>query len=262
MSSAKESMKFNDIHAIVGGLNIYQKIGEGKFGVIRHCSKKDSKDSLIKKLCVKIIDREQINKIEREIEISMNMNHINLVNYIDSFVSMNHCYVVMEFCSNNSLRSYIVTQKERINSNEPLKSTKESLNIIRQIVNGFHYLYNERVIHRDIKPENIMLTKEKIVKIGDFGFGKLIAEMDELLNHTRVGTPCYSAPQILLGEKFSSKCDVWSCGVLFYEVLFAKLPFENSWNIESKNFNFGLLLQGMKKMQYSLYNSLFFFLKN
>lgn len=82
-------------------------------------------------------------------------------------------------------------------------------------------LYQQKIIHRDLKPANI-LSKGGQVKIADFGFAKSLS--DNCLNST-VGTPYYMAPQLLYGQPYSAKCDVYSLGVIFYEMCFSVLPF-------------------------------------
>lgn len=80
------------------------------------------------------------------------------------------------------------------------------------------------VIHRDLKPENILLN-DGLVKIGDFGFARIVSDLEEAVRMTQKCSPLYAPPQILLNEKYSSKCDVWSMGCIFYEMLYGKTPF-------------------------------------
>lgn len=84
-------------------------------------------------------------------------------------------------------------------------------------------MYQERVIHRDIKPSNILLHNG-VAKIADFGFARVIETEFDQMALSRVGSPIYMAPQILEGSHFSSKCDIWSIGVMFYELLYGVTP--------------------------------------
>lgn len=79
------------------------------------------------------------------------------------------------------------------------------------------------MIHRDIKPANILLH-DGIAKISDFGFARVVDDMEDRDHFTLVGTPLYMAPQILKSDKFSSKCDIWSLGMMFYEMLYGSTP--------------------------------------
>lgn len=83
------------------------------------------------------------------------------------------------------------------------------------------------MIHRDLKPENIIF-KEGIAKIADFGFAKIVDDMDVANAHTFLGTPLYCAPEIFEGKPYDSKADVWSLGCIFYEMLYGRVPFNAS----------------------------------
>lgn len=78
------------------------------------------------------------------------------------------------------------------------------------------------VVHRDLKPANILYTRG-VFKLADFGLAKYIDHECQLLK-TQAGTPFYMAPQILLHEKYTSKCDIWSLGIIYYQLLFGKIP--------------------------------------
>ena len=79
------------------------------------------------------------------------------------------------------------------------------------------------IIHRDLKPANILVNKDNF-KICDFGFAKLFGQAGKMAR-TFVGTPIYMSPQVLNQKQYTSKTDVWSLGVMYYELLFGKLPF-------------------------------------
>lgn len=99
------------------------------------------------------------------------------------------------------------------------------MGILRQICDGYKVLYQNKIIHRDIKPENI-LTDKKVYKIADFGFGRIVDDPDEISKKTMLGSPIYTAPQILKREGYSAKCDIWSLGILLFQLLYYRVPFD------------------------------------
>jgi serine/threonine protein kinase len=93
-------------------------------------------------------------------------------------------------------------------------------------MNGYKFLMSKGIIHRDLKPANILI-KDEFYKIADFGFAKMSEGQneEERIHQTSVGSPLYMCPQILNGKQYSNKCDVWSLGIIIYELLFGKPPY-------------------------------------
>lgn len=89
---------------------------------------------------------------------------------------------------------------------------------------------NQKCMHRDLKPENIMLNQDGTVKIADFGLAREVIGDDifKLEKFSAKGTPIYAAPNVIRGQKFSALCDVWSCGLMVYELLAGKNYFETA----------------------------------
>ena len=120
----------------------------------------------------------------------------------------------MEFCSGGDLKRYCSTRKV---------TEEMALNIIKQLSRGFEEMSKLGIIHRDLKPANILVHQDAF-KICDFGFAKLFGEAGKMAR-TFVGTPIYMSPQVLSQKHYTSKTDVWSLGVMFFELLFKRLPY-------------------------------------
>lgn len=100
------------------------------------------------------------------------------------------------------------------------------MNIFKQIIDAFKVLYKSRIMHRDLKPDNILIHNGQI-KLGDFGFCKSLETTVDMAA-TMLGSPIYMAPEVLRGESYTSKADIWSLGVVLFEMLFGFCPFESN----------------------------------
>lgn len=119
----------------------------------------------------------------------------------------NHLYFFLEYCQQD-LKNYLKSKGGKL-------SEKETIDILRQICNGFKEVHKQNFIHRDIKPANFLMHKG-VVKIADFGFARAVDNLDEAQDLTLLGSPLYMAPQILAKQNFNSKCDIWSLGVTIF----------------------------------------------
>jgi len=127
----------------------------------------------------------------------------------------------MEHAKGGELFNYIIN-KRRLNE-------QEASYFFYQIINGMEYLHKNNIVHRDLKPENLLLTEEKIIKIIDFGLSNEFSHGNLL--KTPCGSPCYAAPEMVLGKKYSGiKIDIWSTGIILYAMTCGYLPFEDKKN--------------------------------
>merc|ERR1740123_392388 len=115
--------------------------------------------------------------------------------------------------------------KERREVNEPFKES-EAMSVFAQCLLALSYVHSKRLLHRDIKCQNIFLMKSNgDVKLGDFGISKVM-EHTAAVAGTVIGTPAYLAPEVCENEPYNSKVDVWSLGIVLYELLSLKQPFQ------------------------------------
>ena len=164
--------------------------------------------------------------ITREIHVLKNLVGPHVVRLVDVSRSSRSLYIFMDFCDGGDLQT-------KLKKEGPL-GEEEGLRITKQIASAFITIEEVKIIHngkkvaimhRDIKPANIMFHKG-IVKLTDFGFAKMVDDLNKnnQEKHTTLGTPLYSPPQILNCENYSAKCDVWSTGVVLYEMIFGSKP--------------------------------------
>ena len=229
----KEHMVFNaqefDNDDLMGDkfedFEVLQLLGEGAFGkVLKVSSLINQKIYAMKILDLKGKENDQKTKEDNEkyflseIELLKKLDHPNIVKYYKSFREDDKLYIIMEYFDNGDLDDYIkVLKKEK-------KQKKEEIwNIFYQCISGLNYLHSSGVVHRDIKPPNIFMTKNKIIKIGDFGVSAIIKEKKGMqkireLKNTVIGTKQYMAPEIQQQKKYNEKVDIFSMGCVFYKI--------------------------------------------
>ena len=158
------------------------------------------------------------------------MNHQNIVKILDVSVKTKYKFIVMEFIQGITLRDYM-NKKNKL-------SWQTAAAFIAQILQALDHAHQKGVIHRDIKPQNIMVMEGGLIKVADFGIAKIPdAETVTRVDHA-VGTIYYISPEQALGsKKIDARSDLYSLGVMFYEMVTGELPFmaENSYSIMHKH---------------------------
>ena len=199
-----------------------EDIGEGNFGKVKLGVSKITGE----KFAIKIINKDQIkikmkNKIFRENEVITKFNHINVIFVFEIIEDPENYYIVMEYCKRGELFDYIVDH-ERLTEDE-------AAIFFYQLINGVEYIHSKGIAHRDLKPENLLLTKDKTLKIIDFGLSHEFDGIDLL--KTKCGSPSYASPEILRGKPYDGfKSDVWCCGIILYAMVCGYLPFDGDTN--------------------------------
>ncbi len=146
------------------------------------------------------------------------MKSPNLVSIFDVVKNVDgECFVIMEYVSGPSLRDMLIAEPEGL-------GTEKATFFLREIARGLSYLHERGIVHRDLKPGNIFY-EEGYVKIGDYGLSKFIAASAAGAQTQSVGTVHYMAPEVGSG-RYSSSIDIYALGVILYEMLLGKVPFE------------------------------------
>ncbi|CAD8045510.1 unnamed protein product [Paramecium primaurelia] len=153
--------------------------------------------------------------VEREIKVHLKCRHPNIVNLYDSFIEHGNVYMVLEYAENGNLYNYVQRRKKL--------EEKEACKYFIQTCKALQYLHEMNVFHRDIKPENLLLDNNNDIKLCDFGW---CAENIHLKRKTFCGTYEYMAPEIVSDLPYDYKIDIWSVGVLLYELLHGYAPFK------------------------------------
>ena len=161
-------------------------------------------------------ESEEKERFIHEAKAASALNHPNIttIHEIDEFEGQ--MFIVMEYCEGKTLKQII--EKETL-------SIKKVLDIGIQVCEGLTAAHKKEIVHRDIKSDNIMLIKEGQVKIMDFGLAKLKGATKLTKTRSTLGTLAYMSPEQAQGEEVDSRSDIFSFGVVLYELLTGKLPF-------------------------------------
>jgi tRNA A-37 threonylcarbamoyl transferase component Bud32 len=153
----------------------------------------------------------------REAEVVAKLSHTNIVTIYDVGEDLDLTYLAMEYLEGESLEKY--TRPEN------LPSIRKSVDIVCQVCDALEYAHLNGIIHRDIKPANIMMLKQGLIKVMDFGIAR-VATGTKTRTGVIKGTPYYMSPEQTKGEKLTGSSDIFSLGVVFYQLLTGKLPFD------------------------------------
>ena len=217
-SLQSSGIKTNDF--LIGKWKFDKLIGKGSYAKVYTAHHVDTNQQV----AVKYMNTSKLNekikqKLKMEVEIMKNMKkHKNIIDFVEVIVTNNHIYLVTELCKGGDLHDYI-------KNNKKLEETKLK-NFTRQLFDGLNFLHENNIIHRDLKPQNILLndtSDNPVLKICDFGFSCYFKE--ENLTETLCGSPLYMAPEILRGQKYDAKVDLWSFGVICYQMACGKVPY-------------------------------------
>jgi serine/threonine protein kinase/tetratricopeptide (TPR) repeat protein len=211
------------IGTTISHYKILEKLGKGGMGEVYLAE--DLK--LERKVAIKLLpqhltkDKENVERFEREAKAAAALNHPNIVTIYEIAEVDNQTFIVMEYIDGQSLRTKI---------ENGISDLDEILNIINQICDGLSEAHKEDVVHRDIKPENILIDKNGRVKILDFGLAKLKGVSNLTKETSTLGTIHYMSPEQIQGEEVDQRADIWSLGVVLYEMLIGAVPFTGTYD--------------------------------
>ena len=203
---------------------VLKELGRGTFGIVYKIkNNEDGKLYAMKRILKsKILKNSYLNQaFWKEIDIMKTLNCENSVQFIDFFQSINNYNVLMDLC-NEDLYKFLKEKKGGL-------SIEEVKNILLQLNNVFKKMFNFKIMHRDLKLQNIMVkfnNNERTsytVKLADYGFSKFLDK--DLIAKSHLGTPITMAPEVINKQAYTMKADLWSVGIIIYQLLFNEIPF-------------------------------------
>ena len=206
-------------------------IGKGSYGSVQLATHTPTKT----KVAVKKLDKATIKTpkmqetLNREIQIQKKLKHVNIVRLFASLEDDKFIYLILEYVEQGNL-FYIIRKKGMLTEDE-------AFYFFIQTVAGIYFLHKNGFIHRDLKPENLLVGSDNVLKICDFGWcveAQIGNETDEAGNNfdeqrnTFCGTLEYMAPEMITSKPHNHQIDVWSLGILLYELVHGRAPFRGN----------------------------------
>ena len=191
---------------------IIEKIGKGTFGNV-YKLEKNNKFYALKKISIKDLDQEEIDKIKQEAKILSDLDNENIIKYYGCKEEDDYFNIVMEYGGKSNLYNFIQSYRQK---NENIEEYKIK-DIILQICIAIKVIHENKIIHRDLKPENILINEDNKIKITDFGVSKKLSTIESKTG-SQVGTQHYMALEIEKGEKYNNKVDIYALGCIIYEL--------------------------------------------
>lgn len=218
-SSAKNDMKKDEKKKTwsLSDFDLGRALGKGKFGNVYLAREKESHYVVALKVLFKsqILYSEIEHQVRREVEIQCRLRHPNILRMYGYFHDEKRVYLILEYAKHGALYKLLKTHGRF--------DEKTAAIYIRDLTKALIYCHSKKVIHRDIKPENLLIGHNWELKIADFGWS---VHSPSSRRMTLCGTLDYLSPEMIEGKPHSYEVDVWSLGVLCYELLVGLPPFE------------------------------------
>ncbi len=208
------------IGKVVSHYRVLEKLGEGGMGVVYKAEDLKLTRTVALKFLPPTVGEKEKARLIREAQVIAQLDHPNLCTVYEVNEADGLPYIAMAYVEG-------MTLKERIEKGP--RSIAEVLDFARQIARGLQAAHRKKIIHRDIKSSNIMLTPDGQVKIMDFGLAKLAGRTQFTRDGSTAGTVTYMSPEQARGEEVDQRTDLWSFGVVLYELLAGRLPFQSEY---------------------------------
>jgi len=195
---------------------IAKHVAAGSVGtVFKAIEVKINREVAIKKM---ELSNGDLQNITMEIYFMKSMKHANIIEYFDSFIVGKQLWVIMEFCGQGCLT-------EILNLFNALQMTEEQIAYVTlETLRGLDFIHSLHRIHRDIKSDNVLIGNKGEIKIADFGFATQLTQSKQK-RITQCGTPYWEAPELINGLEYDKKVDVWSLGIMLYEMIQGEPPY-------------------------------------
>ncbi|KAI3912518.1 hypothetical protein MKW98_020980 [Papaver atlanticum] len=216
----------NSSSRVIGDYIVGKQIGSGSFSFVWHGRHRvHGQEVAIKEIIMDRLSKKLQESLVSEIVILKNINHPNIIRLHDIIEVQGRIHLILEYCKGGDLSMHI-QRKGKV-------AEATAKHFMQQLAAGLQILRHNNVIHRDLKPQNLLLTTnddQAVLKIADFGFARSLQPRG--LAETLCGSPLYMAPEIMQFQKYDAKADLWSVGVILYQLVIGKTPFTGNNQIQ------------------------------
>ena len=208
----------------IGKYKIVQHLGRGGMAEVY----KAYHENLDRHVAIKLMhpfladDKEFLARFKREARAMAAISHPNIIDVFDFDVEGDTYYIVMEYISGGTLKELI----EQLAANGQRMELSRAIQLILELADALTFAHSRGMLHRDIKPANIMLNERDSAILTDFGIAKMMSGPSHTATGAMIGTPAYMSPEQGLGQPGDERSDLYSLGVLFYQLVTGKLPYD------------------------------------
>eukprot|EP00927_Polykrikos_kofoidii_P082896 TRINITY_DN8362_c0_g1_i1.p1 TRINITY_DN8362_c0_g1~~TRINITY_DN8362_c0_g1_i1.p1 ORF type:complete len:1015 (+),score=208.26 TRINITY_DN8362_c0_g1_i1:139-3183(+) len=206
---------------------LLQVLGRGSFGVAHLVRGRNGssrgRHMVMKEINLACMPAKAQKEATAEASVLRSLSHVNVIAYYDTFSEGSKLCIVMEFADDGDLSADVRRRRSEVRR----FNQDEAVAILIQCCLALQHIHGKHVLHRDLKCQNIFMSKGGVVKLGDFGIAKVLDCTGGQVE-TMIGTPTYMPPEVCNGMPYGIKADVWSLGVVFYELLALEQPFQGS----------------------------------
>jgi len=237
----------NTNQSVVGAWNLRSELGRGSFAVVWKAQHtKTNELAAVKEVALGKLSHKLRSSLESEIAILKRARHPNIVSLRDLWKSSSRVFIILEYCDGGDLLAYIRARKQL--------PPRTAMHFMANLGAGLRVLRQNNLVHRDLKPQNLLLSTAKqgttpidavtgmalpVLKIADFGFARNLQPQG--LAETLCGSPLYMAPEVLHGQRYDAKADLWSVGAILFEMVSGAPPYGGA--------NFVALLQNIESRE-------------
>ena len=206
-------------HLVIQGYRIVSKIGYGGSSVVYLAAREGDEKQVVLKILKPASGQNevQLQRFMQEFDIISSIDHPNVVKIYDRGFSEDNAYIAMEYFPRGSLTDLLAAGL----------SARQALSLLAQAASALREIHSRGILHRDVKPANLMVRSDGSIALADFGIAKRLGEGFDRTRHGELyGTPYYISPEQIEGVRATAQSDIYSLGIIFYEMLTRERPFD------------------------------------